>query len=237
MASTYKTAGSPSKLLNHQFMNSKNRHIIHQFHFILQRTQRFGEIGWMEGSGGTSESKLPGQWVRNIPNASTAVGEIISGGILGESNPCLKVIIKCDLTWKVWIWAFQFLFFFSLFRIHRALTSSSNKNQPPKNGSPRLKEVDQPMGPRPWKFHCGCSRCERVDDVRGMLCQRCGQLGIGVVVVVVEVCCFFLGGSINWTIGVDQGWMAFLVWTLKVRWFFMFDVYDVWHFVVKRNEL
>lgn len=130
MASTYKTAGSPSKLLNHQFMIGKNRHIIHQFHFILQRTQRFGEIGWMEGSGGTSESKLPGQWVRNIPNASTAVGEIISGGILGESNPCLKVIIKCDLTWKVWIWAFQFLFFFSVCRIYRALTFSSKKNSP-----------------------------------------------------------------------------------------------------------
>eukprot|EP00434_Breviolum_minutum_P046244 symbB.v1.2.041710.t1/scaffold8535.1/size5995/1 len=27
----------------------------------------------------------------------------------------------------------------------------------------------------PWKFHCECSRCERVDDVRGMLCQRCGR--------------------------------------------------------------
>lgn len=112
MASTYKIAGSPSKLLNHQLMIGKNRHIIHQFHFILQRTQRFGEIGWMEGFGGTSESKLPGQWVRNIPNASTAVGEIISGGILGESNASLKVIIKCDVIWKVWIWAFQFLFFF-----------------------------------------------------------------------------------------------------------------------------
>ena len=194
----------------------KNRHIIHQFHFILQRTQRFGEIEIARSMG------------PQIPNKSTAV----KAPQLGESNANLNAIWLGKFESE----HFQFLFFFSVFTIYRALTSSSNKNQPPQMGHQdwrrSINPWDQGLGNfivdalvvRGWMMWEGCYA--NVVDSLGLG----GGGGWGLFV-------FFLGGSINWTIGVDQGWMAFLVWTLKVRWFFMFDVYDVWHFVVKRNEL